>query len=344
MRTNRRQHTVPRFYLKRFADCKSAIWQFDKETGEYNRSSVGRIAVHRDFYPKERLSRFEDAYAPSIDRLIKGKSYYALDEADQYNVRLFVSHMGVRTEQARDDIWHREHQLARDRRALALADLPRVQNALIRDVDALEGMNFTVVENKTDVPFVTSDNPVANFFLEAHLPLTPQLSLALLHRDVFKKAERVELRHESHVHYQNFVQLCNAGRFAYSRSKFEPSREALSAAQNWRKDSRYVENNIYDACFVKPSLPGTERYEFELSDPENALRLRAIQAETVLGRWPQDQVVLHILSAIPPGLKLAGQMPARLPGWGSADIDGASETGRLARCGAALWNLVTRFA
>lgn len=344
MRTNRRQHTVPRFYLKRFADGKSAIWQFDKQADECRHSSVGHVAVHRDFYPKERLSEFEDRYAPSVDKLIECKSYYALGESDRYNVRLFVSHMGVRTKQARDDIVHRERQLAEHSRTYALPDLPRAQNLLIRDVDALKGMNFTVVENKTGVPFVTSDNPVANFFIEAHLPLTPQLSLALLHRDVFKKAERVELRYESHVRYQNFVQLCNAGRFAYSRSKFRPSREALSAARNWRKDSRYVENDIYDACFVKPSLPRTERYEFELSDPENALRLRAIQAETVFGRWPQDYMVLHILSAIPPGLKLAGQMPARLPGWGSADIDGASETGRLARCGAALWNLVTRFA
>ena len=54
-------------------------------------------------------------------------------------------------------------------------------------------------------------------------------------------------------------------------------------------------------------------------------------------------MVFGILSAAPPGLKLAGQIPAHLPGWGSADA-GAPKTGRLARCGDALWNLGTRFA
>ena len=348
MRVNRRHHTVPRFHLKRFvSDDKSAIWQFDKKTGECERASICTVAVHCDYYPEELLWKFEDRQAPSIRRLIEGKSYCALDETDRYNARLFVKHMGVRTEQARDDILPRARQLARYSRTDALPDPPYAQNEMIRDGDVLREMNFTVVENKTGVPFITSDNPVADFLIEAHLPLTPGLSLAQLHGRVFKKAERVELWDESHVHYQNLVQLCNASRFVYSRSEFKPSREMLSAARGWRKVSRYGEHNFCNACCVKPRSSDTRPYEFDLLNPHNSQLLRAVQDGTWFGHWSQDYVVFRMLSAVLRERKLASRIsPARLPGWVNASTSGLgnSATGRLAKYGADLWNLGTRFA
>lgn len=347
MRANRRHHTVPRFHLKHFAvDGKSPIWQFDKKTGECKRSSVRHVAVHCDYYPEELLWEFEERQAPSIRRLIEGKSYCALNETDRYNARLFVKHMGVRTEQARNDILPRARQLAKYSRTDALPDPPYAQNEMIRDGDVLREMNFTVVENKTGVPFITSDNPVADFLIEAHLPLTPELSLAQLHGEVFKKAERVELRDESHVHYQNLVQLCNAGRFVYSQSEFRPSREMLSAARDWRKVSRYSEHNFGNACCVKPRSSDTRPYEFDLLNPGDAQLLRAVQDGTRFGRWSQDYVVFRMLQAVMLERRRVGQMPPRLPGRGSAGTRGLgnSATDRLAKYGADLWNLGTRFA
>ncbi len=322
------------------------IYQFDKLKNECVRTDVDNVDVHRDFYLEEILSQFETVQAPSMRRLIKGKSYYALGETDRYNVRLFVKHMGVRTEQARYDILPLAGQLARYSPASKIPDPRHAQNDMIRDGDALREMHFTVVENKTGVPFITSDNPVADFLIESHLPLTPELSLALHHGGVFKKAERVELRDERHVRYQNLVQLCNAGRFAHSRSEFWPSRETLDVARNWRKVSRYGEHNFCNARCVKPrSLPGALPYEFDLLNPGDARLLRAVRDGTWFGRWSQDYVVFRMLRAVLLERRRAGQMPARLPGWGSAGTRGLgnSATGRLAKCGADLWNLGTRF-
>lgn len=347
MRTNRRHHTVSRFYLKYFAVGEVMIYQFDKRENECVRTDVDNVTVHKDFYSEELLREFENVQAPSIRRLIQGKSYYALGESDRYNVRLFVKHMGVRTEQARHDILPLALQLRRYSPASKIPDPRHAQNDMIRDGDVLREMHFTVMENKTGVPFIMSDNPVANFLIEAHLPLTPELSLALHHRGVFKKAERVELRDERHAHYQNLVQLCNAGRFAHSRSEFRPGLEVLGAARNWRKVSRYGEHNFCNACCVKPrSLPGALPYEFGLSDPKNARLLRAVQDGTWFGRWSQDYAVLQMLEAVSLERRRAGQMPARPPGWGNAGTSGLgnSATDKLGKYSADLWNLGTRFA
>ena len=345
MKNNVRQHTVSRFYLKYFAIDKVMIYQFDKRENECTRTDVESVAVHKKFYLKEILEKFENVQAPSMRRLIEGKSYYALSETDRYNVRLFVRHMGVRTEQARYDILPLASQLARYSPASKIPDPRHAQNEMIRDADALREMHFTVVENKTGVPFVTSDNPVADFLIEAHLPLTPELSLALHHGGVFRKAERVELRDERHAHYQNLLQLCNAGRFAYSRSEFWPSLEMLGAARNWRKVSRYAEHNLCNARCVKPRSPDVAPYEFDLVDSSDARQIRAVQDGTWFGHWSQDHVVLRMLQAVSLERRRAGQMPVRLPGWGSAGTRGLgnSATGRLAKCSTDLWNLGTRF-
>ena len=309
MRTNRRQHTVPRFYLKRFADGKSAIWQFDKKTGKCKRASVRHVAVRRDFYPEERLSRFEDVYAPSVDKLIECKSYYFLGKTDRYNVRLFANHMGARTEQARNDIVPRTAQVNRCLGTDTRPDPPHAQNDMIRDGDMFGPVNFTVVENKTCVPFVTSDNPVADFLIEVHLPLTPRLSLALLHGRLFKKAERVELKDEGHADYQNFLHMCNAGRFVYSGSEFRPSLEMLSAARGWRKVSRYAEHNLCNACCVKPSLPGIAPHEFELSDPKNAQQIRSVRDGTLYAHASDYDIRRLMLRAVLHKYLLTGQIP-----------------------------------
>ena len=346
MRTNRRHHTVSRFYLKYFADAgKVMIYQFDKRENECTRTDVNSVAVHKKFYPEELLAKFEDVQAPSMRRLIQGKSYYALGETDRYNVRLFVKHMGVRTEQARYDILPLAGQLARYFPVSKIPDPPYAQNEMIRDGDVLREMHFTVVENKTGVPFVTSDNPVADFIIEAHLPLTPELSLALLCGRFFKKAERVELRDERHAHYQNLLQLCNARRFAYSRSEFWPSPEMLGAARGWRKVSRYAEHNLCNSRCVKPRSPDATSCEFDLINPGDARQIRAVRDGTWFGRWSQDYVVFRMLRAVLLERRRAGQMPARPPGWGSVGTSGLgnSATNRLAKCSADLWNLGTRF-
>ena len=54
------------------------------------------------------------------------------------------------------------------------------QTTSIQNESKFEHMHFTIMENMTNVPFWTSDNPVANFAIELHLPLTQSVSYCLI--------------------------------------------------------------------------------------------------------------------------------------------------------------------
>jgi len=293
--SNKRHHVVPQFYLKKFTTDEGEIRQFDKNKNESILTNTLDIAVHRKFYPQERLQKFECKQAPSIRKLIKKKNYYALDAIDKENVRLFVRHMEIRTEQARSDIPIVQNYMYAPFGLRSRLSPPETQNDMIQDEDKLEHMNFVILENMTKIPFVTSDNPVANHALEIYLPLTPTLTLALLDHRVFKKVEHVQFTNNMHVVYQNFLQLCNSRRFVYSGLEFEPSPEMIKTAKNWKKNSRYDNNNPINAHCRKPSLPHTASYSFDLLDPSKAQLLVDIQNGTRFEHWSQDYILYLML-------------------------------------------------
>ena len=349
MTDNRHQHTVPKLHLRRFvAGGKTRIWQFDKVKDSWAKASVNSVAAHDRFYSDEILAPFEKGYAPSIARLIEGKNYYDLSKEDRDGVRLFVNHMERRTEQAREDILPLTRQLNKCLGTSVRPDPRRAQNGMILNVDRFGQMNVVVMENKTGVPFITSDNPMVDFLIEAYMPLTPTLSLALLHGRAFKKTAYVELNDDRHVEYQNLLQLCNARRFTYSKSKFKTSPEMLSTARNWRKNSRYDEYNFCNALCVKPKLPGIMPYKFDLLNLRNARHLESIQDGTWFERWSQDLILRQTLSAFLLECGFAAKTTTTpVYGWGKTGANAArgnSKMDQLAEHHASLWHLGTRFS
>ena len=282
---NRRHHTVPRFYLRHFAESNdSTIYQFDKDKNvEPVRTSIENVAVKRNYYSKERLSEFESMQAPSLNRLIENKSYYGLTSTDRENIRLFVWHMHMRTKQTRTDISSLEKQINRCYNTGMKINTKEFQTNSIKNESKFEHMHFTIMENMTDVPFWTSDNPVANFAIELHLPLTPKISLVLLNGRIFQKTEYVKLERNSHASYQNFLQLCSSDRFVYSHSKeFDGVRKMIQSVKNWenRSNGQYIKS-----VTTKPRLEGISSYEFEPLTPESEIWLRAVRNGTRFEGW-----------------------------------------------------------
>ena len=282
---NRRHHTVPRFYLQHFAESNdSTIYQFDKDKNVgLVRTSIGNVAVKRNFYSLERLSEFESMQAPSLNRLIEKKSYYDLTSTDRKNIRLFVRHMNMRTEQTRTDMSSLMNQLNICYNTDMEINAREFQTTSIKNELKFEHMHFTIMENMTDVPFWTSDNPVANFAIELHLPLTPKISLVLLDGRIFQKTEYVKLERSSHASYQNLLQLCSSGRFVYSHSKeFDCVRKMIQSVKNWENRS-----NGWDISSVttKPRLEGISSYEFEPLTPESEIWLRQVRNGTRFKDW-----------------------------------------------------------
>ena len=282
---NKRHHIVPQFYLRRFAKGdNSTIYQFDKnKNGGPIRTSVENVAVKRNYYSQERLSEFESTQAPSLNRLIENKSYYGLTGTDRENVRLFVWHTHMRTEQTRKDISSTTKQINRCYNTDMDINPKQFQTTSIQNEPKFEHMHFTIMENMTNVPFWTSDNPVANFAIELHLPLTPKISLVLLDNRIFQKTEYVKLERGSHASYQNLLQLCSSDRFAYSHSKeFDGVRKMIQSTNDFEK-----RNNGGDIRSIgtKPLLEGISSYEFEPLTPECETWLREVRGGDRYKDW-----------------------------------------------------------
>ena len=167
------------------------------------------------------------------------------------------------------------------------------QTNSIKNESKFEHMHFTIMENMTDVPFWTSDNPVANFAIELHLPLTPKISLVLLDGRIFQKTEYVKLERNSHASYQNFLQLCSSTRFVYSHSKeFDGIRKMIQSVKNWenRSNGRDIKSVI-----IKPRLEGISSYEFEPLTPESEIWLREVRNGTRFEDWSDRDFIGEML-------------------------------------------------
>ena len=221
--------------------------------------------------------------APSLNRLIEKKSYYDLTSTDRENIRLFVRHMNMRTEQTRTDMSSLVNQLNRCYNTDMEINAREFQTASIKNELKFEHMHFTIMENMTDVPFWTSDNPVVNFVIELYLPLTPKISLVLLDDRIFQKTEYVKLERSNHASYQNLLQLCSSGRFVYSHSKeFDGVRKMIQSVKNW--ENRSNGRNI-SYFITKPRLKGISSYEFEPLTPESEAWLREVRNGTRFEDW-----------------------------------------------------------
>lgn len=71
--TGKRQHYVPRFYLRRFADPKGQVTVFDRVSARGYRTSVANVAVESGFY---------DAYDEHGKRVTLAEETLALIESE----------------------------------------------------------------------------------------------------------------------------------------------------------------------------------------------------------------------------------------------------------------------
>ena len=189
----------------------------------------------------------------------------------------------MRTEQTRTDMSSMINQVNKCYNTDMEINTREFQTTSISDEPKFEHMHFTIMENMTNVPFWTSDNPVANFAIELHLPLTPKISLVLLDDRIFQKTEYVKLERNSHSFYQNLLQLCSSDRFVYSHSKeFDGVREMVQSKKNWKNRSNGWDNRSF---ITKPRLEGISSYEFEPLTPESESWLREVRNGTRFEDW-----------------------------------------------------------
>ena len=176
-----REHYVPRAYLRQFApENKGLVSRYSlverHEGGGYHspkdRYSINKAAATEDFadewFETDETNRVEREMAETIRKTIANEPLVTNDIA---RISQFIAFQHSRTPQSK--LYHD----ARQRLGNLVEETPsRVPNHFEDDWrdtiyynaneghESLQFMGWRIVENETDVPFITSDKPVAHYF------------------------------------------------------------------------------------------------------------------------------------------------------------------------------------
>lgn len=190
-----KQHYVPQFYLKNFSIDKKSINCFDKVNIKAYSQSIRNVAQEKHFYELESLY-LEDDFASLekdvsyyINNIVRTKKYKALNNLKQRSkLALFMAAQLIRTLERRQLV---ELQLKALKNHLSetgvmndtlnsyfdefLQDdsikeshLKLIQEMLPFLVERLFFNKWVLLTNKTNVNFLTSDNPIVMY--NAHYP------------------------------------------------------------------------------------------------------------------------------------------------------------------------------
>lgn len=178
-----KQHYVPKFYLRNFSyqENKKQIGIYNlKRQFYYETASLKDVACKPFFYGKDgyvedQLSCIENILAPLIKRVLE-EYYLPIQKTEDYwNLLYFIAIMDFRNpvkskgiEDAMNELSDR-FKLTDDYRAFQKARLSqpdpviRALSGITQVVKYCDDLVFKLIQNKTQVPFITSDNPVIKY-------------------------------------------------------------------------------------------------------------------------------------------------------------------------------------
>lgn len=199
----KKHHVVPATYLDGFTDNTGKLYEYRKDDPKNPRYNSPRELGHRRYYYSQPMpnggmdhNTLEDFFDKELESkwpnlLSKIRHKQALSNEDHELLFQFVGILRVRVPAARDAIEHQRAELVKSTAHL-LDDMgelppkpPSLKNIdLLKDVQVsidphqsihamapmmkgfglvLGSIGFKILENETSIPFITSDNPVANF-------------------------------------------------------------------------------------------------------------------------------------------------------------------------------------
>lgn len=271
------QHYVPRFYLRYFTNSDKKIFVYDKNNDKIFETAVDNIASENFFYDSDIIksevvgeqylekfySSIESEFAPFyLDFItkIESEANYKISKEDRYIISNFLAFQIDRTKEHREILsqlafalknqliekgWFSEQQLIDrgfDMNNLDPKDL-HIEGLLLGDEmrqilsDTLNKHIWILCENNTNLPFLTSDNPIAKIAniqdeyvsyggfaskgIEIIFPLNSRYLLAFCEREFFKALEvyenkRLAITDISQVQYYNALEITGSYRQVFS--------------------------------------------------------------------------------------------------------------------------------
>jgi len=282
----KRQHYVPRFYLKNFSTNSEG-----KSIGVYNvdrykfipRGSLKEQAYKNYFYGEDdeiedSLSTIESIAASAIKNILAKRTMPEKLTSEYYSLLAFTALQWARTPYAADEAKEiieksLESTVERDKSYKIVLDefKSRLENAplyLLRNVPKLipciSDLNIILLINQTNIPFITSDNPVVlyNQFLEKRreyycntsfeskglqifFPLSPELCLIFFDKDVYRFSNAlnrtIKLAKQQDLNALNQLQCINSYTNIYFNENVSNDyiTYIFRKVKKWRRDSKF---------------------------------------------------------------------------------------------------------
>jgi hypothetical protein len=276
----RREHYVPRFYLDLFGE---PLFVFDKQTGNVFSTTSKNIAFEEGFYDLDPLIDLEGLIAENenlmndgLNELVDKMNPIAISLTARIRVSLFVALQFVRTKEFRAEIKEMGGKMMTelvkgnpefrnlDFKVVMKDELAQVLQAQTIVGDAVPQFGYilgnsvwTLLVNRTKVPFWTSDNPVSLYNpidygeisglgfavrgIQTHFPLNAKLLLLILDPRSYPHTPIKVVKDRRTISYENEFQLYNATRFVISSTNdFSAAKEIRDRDENLRKPPELV--------------------------------------------------------------------------------------------------------
>jgi hypothetical protein len=258
MPEKKKQHFVPRFYLKYFSDNKKSIGIYNLDNKRYIKSGSLKNQAYEDyFYGKDGevenlLAVFESDSAKMFSILLEHKEIPPYHSVAHVLLLTFVVFLSARTKYSAEtinemvdkqfkEIYKNDSKLkdSIDNIKIGYDNPAAVSLAITSEVICLtRDLKYKLLINKTDIPFVTSDNPVVKYnqYLEnknkfgsntgfvskgfqMFFPISPEVFVIFYDPWAYKlgnkKDDVIKINEKKDINSLNLLQIVNANHNIY---------------------------------------------------------------------------------------------------------------------------------
>ncbi len=297
MPEKKRQHYVPQFYLRHFStdDEKRQISLFNINSQRLiPNASIKRQACQDNFYGSDKiiesaLEPLENASAKVIQRIISKNDHPRYNSEEHLIILLFVTNLRLRTlyiietlKEMKDRSYQKLFSINPNIKPFLKKDKSRIDNfsqyAMQLAIQRLPtiflfmmDLDYKLLINETQTPFITSDNPVVfynQFFegrktpasntgfaskgLQIFLPLSPKHQIVFFDQDIYKvygiTNNPVVLKNKNDIESINALQFLNSHSNLYFNSQiFEDTIKSLvSKYSSFRRTTKSSVEKYYN--------------------------------------------------------------------------------------------------
>ena len=260
------QHYVPRLYLNSFVikPKKHSVYCYDKLKSKVLVTSIKNIACENYFYDasdqqeqtiEKTFSSIESAFDPIYKKILTSGDLNSLTSMDKQTIAFFVTTQELRTREHRELLKDMGRQVKDRLSKEKLTDefkerygidtwgteagAKALQLSMFRNIpryaEILLQMKWILINNRTPIPFWTSDHPINRFNpidmrpsgnlgllskgIQIHFPLSPEVVLSFSDPSTYNSfGETHETKDIQNVIFENSLQITHSTRHIFSKT------------------------------------------------------------------------------------------------------------------------------